>query len=324
MKSFRSITSVCVVLLIALSARGENPSSALEPRFQLQKGLVVEQVAQNTPAQKAGVHPGDILLSWKRASAHGEFESPFDLAYVFLEQAPRGPIKVAALRGGRRIEWLFRSDAWGISVRPNFTNPLLSIYLQGEELFASGKHLEATERFRVAVASMLEGDPSWLSPWLLSNAGKLLIGARQWQLSDAVYQEAIARAAGSGPVVKAELLRQQAVAYEHRQDLVTATKYYQDVLQECRELGRKTMVESNTLLSLAVVELKRGAYEGAEEHLRRAMAIDEALAPTSIQSLLTMTNLAVLYQDQGQFEKAEEHYLKALGKEERYFPAALF
>src|SRR4029077_17429944 len=85
------------------------------------------------------------------------------------------------------------------------------------------------------------------------------------------------RAAGSGPVVKAELLRQQAVAYEHRQDLVTATKYYQDVLQECRELGRKTMVESNTLLSRAVVELKRGAYDGAEEHLRRAMAIDEAL-----------------------------------------------
>ncbi|MBZ5506028.1 MAG: CHAT domain-containing protein [Acidobacteriia bacterium] len=79
------------------------------------------------------------------------------------------------------------------------------------------------------------------------------------------------------------------------------------------------MVESNALLSLAVVELKRGAYGGAEEHLRSAMTIDEALAPTSIQSLLTMTNLAVLYQDQGQFEKAEEHYLKALDKEERYF-----
>lgn len=320
MKSFRSITSFCVVLLIALSAHGQNSISALERRVQLQKGLVVEQVAQNTPAQKAGVHPGDILLSWKQASAHGEFESPFDLAYVFLEQAPRGPIKVVALRGGHRIEWLFRSDAWGISVRPNFTDPLLSIYLQGEELFASGKHPEATEHFRVAAASMREEDPLWLSPWLLSNAGKLLMGARQWQLSDAVYQEAIARAAGSGPVVRAELLRQQAVAYEHRQDLVTATKYYQEVLQECRKFGRQTMVESNTLLSLAVVELNRGAYEGAEEHLRSAMAIDETLAPTSIQSLLTMTNLAVLYQDQGQFEKAEEHYLKALGKEESYFP----
>jgi CHAT domain-containing protein/Tfp pilus assembly protein PilF len=320
MKSFRSITSFCVVLLIALSAHGQNSISALERRFQLQQGLVVERVAQNTPAQKAGVHPGDILLGWKRASTHGEFESPFDLAYVFLEQAPRGPISVVALRGGHRIEWIFRSDAWGISVRPNFTEPLLSIYLQGEELFASGKHPEATEHFRVAAASVREGDPLWLSPWLLSNAGKLLMGARQWQLSDAVYQEAIARAAGSGPVVRAELLRQQAVAYEQRQDLVTATKYYQEVLQECRELGRKTLVESNALLSLAVVELKRGVYDGAEEHLRSAMEIDEALAPTSIQSLLAMTNLAVLYQDQGQFERAEEHYLKALGKEERYFP----
>lgn len=320
MKSFRSITSFCVALLIALSAHGQKSISTLERRFQLQKGLVVEQVAQNTPAQRAGVHPGDILLSWRRASANGEFESPFDLAYIFLEQAPRGPITIVALRGGHRIEWLFRSDAWGISVRPNFTGPLLSLYLQGEELFASGKLTEAKELFRVTAASVREGDPLWLSPWLLSNAGKLLMGARQLHLSDALYQEAIARAAGSGPVIKAELLRQLAAAYEYRQDLVAATKYYQDVLQECRKLGQKTMVESNILLSLAVVELKRGTYDGAEEHLRSAMAIDEALAPTSIQSLLTMTNLAVLYQDQGRFEKAEEYYLKALGKEERYFP----
>jgi len=286
----------------------------------LQKGLVVEQVSKNTQAQKAGVRPGDILLNWKRADAKGEFESPFDLAYIFLEQAPRGQVTIRALRGKERREWVFSSDTWGVSVRPNFPEPLLSIYRQGEELVAAGKLTEATERFREAAATAQAGETSWLGPWLLSHAGKTLLRAHQWELSYAVYREAIAQATNAGPVVRTELFRQWASGFAGRQDLASATKYYQDVLREARKLGRKTMVESNTLLSLAVIELKRGDYDRADEHLRHALAIGEALAPTSIQTLLTIANLAVLYQDQGQLAQAEEYYLKALDKEEKHFP----
>src|SRR5260370_39429767 len=84
------------------------------------------------------------------------------------------------------------------------------------------------------------------------------------------------------------------------------------VLLEAQKLGRQTMVEANSLLSLAVIELKQGEYDSAQEHLRYAMAIGEALAPTSIQSLLTIANLAVVYQDEGQVAKAEAYYRKVL------------
>jgi CHAT domain-containing protein/Tfp pilus assembly protein PilF len=319
MKYFRSITWVCVALQIALSAHGQSPT-ALAHWTHLKKGLVVEQVAKSTIAQRAGVHPGDILLSWESAGAKGEFESPFDLAYIFLDRAPRGPIRIRALRGNERHDWLFRSDTWGISVRPNFSEPLLSIYRQGEELFAAGSVAEAAERFRVAAVTLQPGEALWLGPWLLSHAGKHLFGTQQWDLADTFYQGALAQAANAGPVVRAELLRQRAAGFESRQDLAAAKKYYLEVLLEARNLGHKTMVESNTLLSLAVIELKRGDYDSAEEHLHSAMVIGEALAPTSIQTLLTIANLAVLYQDQGQFERAEEYYLKALDKEEQHFP----
>jgi CHAT domain-containing protein/Tfp pilus assembly protein PilF len=320
MKFFRSITSFCVVLQIGLCAHGQSSTPTTNLGSHLQKGLVVEQVSKNTQAQRAGVRPGDILLSWKRADEHGELESPFDLAHIFLEQASRGPVIVSAVRGGQRREWLFRSDAWGVSVRPNFSEPLLSIYRQSEALFAAGNLAEATDGLRAVAANAREGGPLWLGPWFFSHAGRILLGARQWELSDIFFQEAIAQAPNAGPVLKAELFRQRAAGLAIHQDLVGATKYYQDVLLESQKLGRKTMVEANTLLSLAVIELKRGDFESAEVHLRHAVAIGEVLAPTSIQTLLTIANLAVLYQDQGEFEKAEQYYLKALDKEEKHFP----
>ena len=315
MKSFRAITSFCVVLQIALCAHGQSLTSTTNLGSHLQKGLVVEQVSKNTQAQRAGMRPGDILLSWRRADEHGEFESPFDLAHVFLEQASRGPVIVSALRGGQRREWLFCSDAWGVSVRPNFSEQLLSIYRQSEASFAAGNLAEATDGIRAVAANVREGGPLWLGPWFLSHAGKILLGARQWELADIFFQEAIAQAPNAGPVLKAELFRQRAAGLAIHQDLAGATKYYQDVLLESQKWGRKTMVEANALLSLAVIELKRGDFESAEEHLRHAVAIGEVLAPTSIQTLLTIANLAVLYQDQGEFEKAEQYYLKALDRE---------
>ena len=74
-----------------------------------------------------------------------------------------------------------------------------------------------------------EVDPVWLGPWLLSHAGKILLGARQWELSDAVYQEAIAQAANAGPVVRAELFRQRAAGFARHQDLARC----HEVLSRC-------------------------------------------------------------------------------------------
>ena len=98
MKSCRSISLSCLVLSLCVQA--QNPTS-LTTLPALKKGLIVEQVTTNSQAQRAGVRPGDVLLGWKRGSVHGDFQSPFDLAYIFLEQAPRGPITITAIRGGQ-------------------------------------------------------------------------------------------------------------------------------------------------------------------------------------------------------------------------------
>ena len=317
MKSCRSISLSCLVLSLCVQA--QNPTS-LKLLPALKKGLIVEQVITNSQAQRAGVQPGDVLLGWKRGSVYGDFQSPFDLAYIFLEQAPRGPITITAIRGGNPLQWQFGSDSWGFSARPNFSEPLLSSYRQSERWFASGKLAKATDGLRVSAAGLPGDSPPWLRPWLLSHAGKILVGAREWELADAVYQEALAQAADAGSVVRAELFRQVAFGFEVRQDLSRAAENYQNVLAEAGKLGRKTMLESNTHQSLAVIALKRGDFDSAENHLLRARTIAEFLAPDGIQTILATANLAVLYQDQGRLQEAEQLYLKVLDKEEKHFP----
>lgn len=320
MKLFRSIASFYALFQISVFAYGQISSDSITAASRSGKGIVVERVSKNTQAEKAGVRPGDILLNWKRGDAKGEFESPFDLSHVFFEQAPRGPVTLNVVRGSERRTWSFGSDTWGISARPNFTGPFLAIYRRGQELFATGNPAEAAGRFRAAAAGVQDGDVSWLPSWLLSHAGNVLSGAQQWDLSDAVYREAIDWASHAGPTIRADLFRQWASGFEVRDDLANAEKYYQEALVEWQKQGRETMAEANTLLSLGVIELKRGDFEGAGEHLRHARVIGEKCAPTSIQTLLTLANLAVLYQDRGQLEKAEEYYLKALYNEEKHFP----
>jgi hypothetical protein len=188
----------------------------------LKKGLIVEQVITNSQAQRGGVHPGDVLLGWKRGSVYGDFQSPFDLAYIFLEQAPRGLITITAFRGGNPLQWQFGSDSWGFSARPNFSEPVLSSYRQTERWFASGKLAKATDGLRALAAVLPDDSPPWLRPWLLSHAGKILVSAREWELADKIYQEALAQAAHAGPVVRAELFRQVAFGFEVRQDLSRA------------------------------------------------------------------------------------------------------
>ena len=318
MKSFRLITLSCLSLSLCVHAQNATPAATFHPG----KGLIVDQVITNSQAQHAGMRPGDLVIGWNRGGLHGDFQSPFDLAYIFLEQAPRGPITITALRRGTPRQWRFSSDSWGFSARPNFSGPVLSSYLQNERLFGSRKPVEATEGLRLLAASLPADAPLWLRPWVLSHAGKLLLNARQWELADEVYNEALAQAAGAGSVVRAELFRQVAYERELREDLTGAGEQYRNVLLEAGNLGRMTMVEWKAHHSLAVIALKRGDFEGAEDHLLRAKAIGETLAPDSIQTILAIANLAVLYQDQGEFQKAVHYYLKALDKEEKYFPGS--
>ena len=82
-------------------------------------GIVVEAVTRDSAAEKAGMQPGDVILSWMRAGsppanpqpAQGTIGSPFALADVESEQAPRGPVTLQGRRGGESMAWTLAPHA---------------------------------------------------------------------------------------------------------------------------------------------------------------------------------------------------------------------
>ncbi len=57
---------------------------------QLKPGIVVEEVAKHSEAEKAGLQAGDVLLSWSRGDAKGGIESPFDLSATAAVSPSKG------------------------------------------------------------------------------------------------------------------------------------------------------------------------------------------------------------------------------------------
>lgn len=319
-----------LALAAALLVLGKNPpaysqsaaDSAIDASV-LTRGVIVESVAINSEAAKAGIHPGDVLLDWRRAEAKGQIDSPFDLPYIRFEQASRGPVIIGGLRGIQHRTWHLGSDVWGVTCRPNFSEPLLSRYSKGEALLRAGKPNDAAQEWITLSTHIQPYGIPWLGPWLQLHAAQALFDVEKWETVQEIYLQATQTTPDPGPMVKAELFRELAAGFDYRDDLANADKYYNEVLLAWRQLGDKTMAVSNSLLQLADIDLQRGELDEAEQHLNEVLALTTRLAPASYQSALTFADFGVLFEERGELERAEQQYLKALALEQRYLPGSL-
>ena len=82
-----------ITAFVILSVAGSAQTGSLPER-----GIVVEDVAKSSEGEKAGLRPGDVLLSWSRGEAHGEIHTPFDLAEAEAEAARAAAVAPQASR----------------------------------------------------------------------------------------------------------------------------------------------------------------------------------------------------------------------------------
>src|SRR5712692_10128132 len=80
-------------------------------------GVVVERIASDSEAGKAGLKEGVIILRWSRGDAKGEIDSPFDPSELRVEQAPGGEVSCEGIRGKERLHRMQRGDRWGDKAR---------------------------------------------------------------------------------------------------------------------------------------------------------------------------------------------------------------
>jgi CHAT domain-containing protein/Tfp pilus assembly protein PilF len=295
-------------------------------------GVVVEQVARASAAEKAGIQAGDVIASWSRAAAppaspqdaRGRVESPFDLSGVELEQVPRGPVTLAGKRGPSEMTWALSPAPLGLSVRPVLPDSLLAPYEETRRLVESGKREAGAESWRAAAGDAKKEGRALLAAWLLAKAAGALAEAKSWTAADTAYEEAIAAAeAGAPPAVVAHLLREWAGTFLGRNDWDRADDRNRRALAIDERLGSESLPVAQSRHNLGVTAWNRRDLPVAEDHLRRALAIRERLAPRSLPLALTLNNLGNVVWSQGDFAATEDCYSRALAIRERLVPGSL-
>src|SRR5215831_4646129 len=283
----------------------------------LRPGIVVEEVARHSSADRTGIRAGDILLSWSRGYAQDQIESPFDLSHIVIEQGPRGAVTLTGLRGDEKRTWQVGPDDWGLKTRPNFQPALLDSYLKCKGLARGGNPAQAVECWRDAQQN---SPKTWLRSWFLSHVPESLSEAQQKQEADRMYQEAVDAADGAEAVVVEQILRTWGQSLLQRNDIEGAERRFREALAQSRKLGDESLTMAADLHELGLVFSKRFDRRNAEDYFRQSLAIKERLAPDSLTVSKTLERLASYVLVRGDLAAAEQYLLHGLAIAEKLAP----
>jgi CHAT domain-containing protein/Tfp pilus assembly protein PilF len=289
-------------------------------------GVVVEQVLPHSGGEQAGLHEGDVLLSWSRGDDKGEIASPFDLSWTEIEEAPMGTVKLEGLRGTEKQVWSLGPSDWGLRTRPNFSARLLTAYREAQELAESSKPediVEAARRWRKLADQYPSSQAGWIPAWLLFHTTESLQEARQWKEADDLYQSAIRSASTAGPTIEGQLLRAWAKAYQQRSDWANAEEYFKQSTAKIERLGDGKLAIAANLTDLGVVWYQHGDLVLAGRYFRQALAIQEKLAPGSLGAASNLSGLGTVAWRQGDLAEAEQYHRRALEIQEKLAPGSL-
>jgi CHAT domain-containing protein/tetratricopeptide (TPR) repeat protein len=280
-------------------------------------------VAKYSQAEEAGLMEGDVVVSWSRGDARGQVQSPFDIAAIEIEQAPRGTVTLAGFHDKESKVWSLGQKSWGIQARPNFSGALLPVYLEGQALALAGKRKEAAIKWRSIVDPAETDLPAWLRPWLFFHVGQAQAEARHWEETDAAYREAIQNAAGAEPALQAQLLRARASAFEQQSIWTEAERYYQEAAAK-EESAQDRLSRAVDMDNLGNVASTRGDYPRAIDYYLQSFHIREELAPGGLAFVLSLNHLGWVEQARGNLAKAEDYCSQALSIGNKLAPGSLY
>lgn len=289
-------------------------------------GVVVERVAKESPAQKAGIEPGDLILSWSREAAppanpqraFGSIRSPFDLVAVEIEEAPRGAVTLSGRRGAGTATWTLPPGSSGLTVRPALSEELLALYEDGKKRITAKEIAAGVAAWRGAAEEAKEEGKRWLAAWFLSKVGSALGELLRWSEADAAYGEAIEQVEqGRLWAIAAHLLREWGATFEKRSEWSRAEGCFRRSLECDHKLASESLEIALSLHQMGGVARQRGELAKAGGYHRRSLAIRERLAPGSLEIASSLNNLGILASWRGDLATAEKYYRRSLAIREK-------
>lgn len=313
----------CLSLVFSLMAACACIALAQEQtaKEEIKQGVVIEQVAKGSEAERAKIQQGDIILRWTSGDASGNIENPFDLSWIEIEQGERGQVILSGLRNNQELTWTVGLQEWGITSRPNLHGTLLSIYSAGQNLAKAGKLAEAAERWRKAALRSQELQNRELGAWFLFHSADAFADASLWKEADVAYQTAVD--IGAAPLVVAQVLRRRARVFQQQHEFGQADKYYRQAIAEAGKASKEGLFVARCMNNLGALFGRQGNFNKAEEQFLQALAIREKIAPDSLDVAESLDNLGIIEAQRTNLQKAEEYSRRVIAITERLSPGSI-
>ncbi|HEX6863847.1 MAG TPA: tetratricopeptide repeat protein, partial [Thermoanaerobaculia bacterium] len=292
-------------------------------------GAVVESVTPASAGERAGLQPGDTILSWSCAASPpalpqasgGIVRFPYDLLPLDVEESPRRAVTLRGTRGGQEMTWTLTAGEWGLEARPLLSADLAPLYLDGKRQIEAGDLTAAERNWRSAALSARAAGEGRLAAWFLDRLAMALAEAGKWPEADAAAREAVAALEREAePRAAAQILRRWAISLQRRNAWDASVERLQEALEFDRRSVSKSLAEARTLNSMGVTAARRGDYSAAEELLLQALAIKEELAPGTAEVTGSLNNLGTLARRRGDLARAEEYLTRGEELQRRLAP----
>ena len=287
---------------------------------------MVETVSEASTLYRAGLRPGDVLLSWYRPAnppanptpAAGVFGSPFEWLEFVEDQGPRGTVQLTGRRGGDPLFLSVQRGLWRARARPRLPEDLEEIYTRGRELRVAGDLESALRTWRPLLDIWRDGP---LRAWLLLRMATAQEKEGAWEGAEESFRGMLR--ASADPLVESKAWRLLGDGYLRQSELEEAEKALTTALEIHRRFRPGSLVVSNILSHLGTVAFTRGHLDRSYRYDREALGIRQALAPGSLEAAMSFGNLGVVASSRGQLDRAEDLYLRAARLMEGLAPESL-
>ncbi|MFL6260755.1 MAG: CHAT domain-containing protein [Thermoanaerobaculia bacterium] len=293
-------------------------------------GLVIETVTPESAAFRAGLMPGDRLLSWCRSSggvggcaARGDLHTPYDWLSVQMEDVQVGGVAVEGTRGSESRRWSLLPTFQGLTLAPLLQGELDRIYKSARDRERAGDPASAARELERAGELARENRCADAALWLGAQAAELHGKARQWPEADHGFQAALGEARARKASRVAEHIQMSwSETLKFRGDLTRAREQLENALnQEEREHPESLGVVA-LLTRLGNVAERKDDLEETDRLYRRAYDLAGRLAPGSSAEAIALSNLAISSTKRSDLAQAEQYATRALAIREKLTPAS--
>jgi CHAT domain-containing protein/tetratricopeptide (TPR) repeat protein len=290
----------CSLLLTLIAIHGffsPLDSSQVAIAEEFGSGVIVETVVPGSAGDRAGVRPGDILTSWGRSAAmpanpsgaRGVIRSPFDLAEIAVEQAPRGVVTLEGTRGDGQFTAAMPPGDWGISSRPRMAAPVLAAYREGSGWIGGGEVEKGIAIWRRgATLATRNGAPetaAWLS---LKIAMSLAALDAAWQAVEenreqahSAYATAVSAARDSSdPIILAQALEAEADGLAQHGAFSRATEQYLEAAQARARVNPQSLALAQILRKQARAWREAASPSTPADFVSRGYTLDAEATST--------------------------------------------